>query len=135
MQGQKNSRKHAKKITTHDQATRKHNERSSNTHACTTHSTYTKMQNAKTKTNMHNRKQKQISRIPTIKKIKFKQRHSLTQQSTAHSQHTTNARALKTSCITTSERPILVPQRGWTRGLKPSSPRGKFYHALIGRHL
>ena len=46
MQGQKNSRKHVKKITTHDQATRKHHARSSNTHACTTHSTYTKMQNA-----------------------------------------------------------------------------------------
>ena len=111
--------------TTNDQATRTHAQRIAHIQKC-------KMHNAKTKTNMHNRKQKQISRIPTIKKIKFKQRHSLTQQSTAHSQHTTNARALKTSCITTSERPILVPQRGWTRGLKPSSPRGKFYQALIG---
>ena len=65
MQGQKNSRKQKayKKITTHDQATRKHNARSSNTHACTTHDTYTKMQNAKTKTNMHNRKQVQMSTI------------------------------------------------------------------------
>ena len=57
------NRKHIKKITTHDQATRKHNARSSNTHACTTHGTYTKMQNAKTKTNMHNRKQVQMSTI------------------------------------------------------------------------
>ena len=70
MQGQKNSRKqktykenhnarssntqHAN--TLHDQATRTHAQRITHIQKC-------KMQNAKTKTNMHNRKQKQISTI------------------------------------------------------------------------